>query len=144
MSEIAKASATKAGPDLRVDVMQSQLGRARGLGSAKSGTHHWWVERVTSVALIPLTIWFVIVALRLVGHTRVDVAHWAANPINATLAAALVIVTFHHTQLGLQVVIEDYVHAESLKLPSLLVIKGAAFLLGLAGLLSILKLAFTG
>lgn len=144
MPETAKASTTKTGPGLRVDVMQSQLGRARGLGSAKSGTHHWWVERVTSVALIPLTIWFVIVALRLVGHSRLDVAHWAANPINATLAAALVIVTFHHTQLGLQVVIEDYIHAESMKLPILLVIKGAAFLLGLASLLSIIKLAFTG
>ncbi len=144
MSETAKASAVKTGSGLHVGVMQSQLGRVRGLGSARSGTHHWWAERVTSIALIPLTIWFVIAALRLVGHSRLDVAHWAANPINATLAAALVIATFHHTQLGLQVVIEDYIHVESVRMPLILVIKGAAFLLGLACLVSILKLAFTG
>lgn len=144
MSETAKASAIKTGSGLHVGVMQSQLGRVRGLGSARSGTHHWRAERLTSIALVPLTIWFVIVALRLVGHSRLDVAHWAANPINAALAAALVIATFHHTQLGLQVVIEDYVHEEKLKMPSLLAIKGAAFLLGLMSLMSILKLAFMG
>lgn len=144
MSETAKASAIKTGSGLHVGVMQSQLGRVRGLGSARSGTHHWRAERLTSIALVPLTIWFVIVALRLVGHSRLDVAHWAANPINAALAAALVIATFHHAQLGLQVVIEDYVHEEKWKMPSLLLIKGAAFLLGLMSLMSILKLAFLG
>ncbi len=144
MSETAKTSTTKTGGKLHVGVMQSELGRARGLGSARSGTHHWWAERVTSMALVPLTIWFVIAALRLVGHTRGDVAHWAANPVNATLGAALVIVTFHHMQLGLQVVVEDYIHAESMRMPMILAIKGAAFLLGLASLVSILKLAFMG
>ena len=144
MSETGKASAIKTGSGLHVGVMRSQLGRVRGLGSARSGTHHWYVERLTSLALIPLTVWFVIVALRLVGHSRLDVAHWAANPINAALAAALVIVTFHHTQLGLQVVIEDYIHVERVRWPLMLAIKGLAFLLGLACLMSILKLAFLG
>ena len=144
MSETAKASAIKTGSGLHVGVMRSQLGRVRGLGSARSGTHHWWAERLTSIALIPLTIWFVFAALHLVGRPRVDVAHWAANPINATLAAALVIATFHHTQLGLQVVVEDYIHEERMKMPLLLGIKALAFLLGLASLVSIFKLAFTG
>ena len=129
---------------LHVGVMQSQLGRVRGKGSARSGTHHWWAERVTSVALVPLTIWFVLAALHLVGAPRAAVAHWAANPVNATLAAALVIATFHHTQLGLQVVIEDYVHGEGTKMGSILAVKALCFLLGLACLVSILKLAFTG
>jgi len=142
MSESTRASATKAA--LHIDVMRSELGRARGLGSAKSGTHHWVAARVTALALIPLTIWFVFVALKLAGHPRADVAHWAANPVNATLAVALVIATFHHTHLGLQVVVEDYVHVESIRMPVILAIKGLAFLLGLASLVSILKLAFTG
>lgn len=144
MSETSRASATKTGSGLHVGVMRSQLGRVRGLGSAKAGTHHWVAERVTALALIPLTIWFVFAALQLAGHPRADVAHWAANPINATLAAALVIATFHHTQLGLQVVVEDYVHVESVRMPAILAIKGLAFLLGLASLVSVLKLAFTG
>ncbi len=125
-------------------VLRSPLGRARGLGAARSGFAHWWAERVTSVALVPLTLWFVYAVLHLSGRPRADIAHFAANPINAALLLALVLITFHHMQLGLQVVVEDYVHAERVKLASLLAIKGAALMLALACSVAVLKLAFSG
>ena len=145
MSETAKASATHdatAGP--RVQVMRTQLGRVRGLGAAKRGTEAWWAERLTSLALVPLTIWFVFAAFHFTGHSRVDVAHWVANPVNATLMLALVIATFYHMQLGLQVVIEDYIHGEGTRLALLLANKAVAILLGLGSIIAVLKLAFTG
>jgi succinate dehydrogenase / fumarate reductase membrane anchor subunit len=136
MSQTAKA------PQVRV--MRSQLGRVRGLGAARGGTAQWWAERLTSIALVPLTVWFILAALHLAGVPRAGVAHWAANPINAALLVALVIITFHHMQLGLQVVIDDYIHGEGARLAALLAIKGASALLGLIALVAVLKLAFTG
>lgn len=122
-------------------IMRSGLGRARGLGSAKSGTAHWWAERVTSVALVPLTLWFILAMFHLVGVPRVVVILWASNPINATLLLALVLITFHHMALGLQVVIEDYVHAEKTRLGAVLLVKGVTALLALASVIAVLKLA---
>jgi succinate dehydrogenase / fumarate reductase membrane anchor subunit len=145
MSETAKASATRdvtAGP--RVQVMRTQLGRVRGLGAARHGTETWWAERLTGLALVPLTLWFVWAAFALAGHPRADVARWAAHPVNATLLLALVIATFYHMQLGLQVVIEDYVHAEPQRMALLLANRAAAALLGLAAVVAVLRLAFTG
>ena len=121
-------------------VMRSQLGRVRGLGAAKSGVEHWWVERLTSIALVPLTIWFVISALVLVNATQPMVQAWAARPVNTVLLLALVIMTFHHMQLGLQVVIDDYVKAGHLAVT--LLNKGAAVMLGLFSIVAILKMAF--
>ncbi len=135
-------SGTAKAPTVRV--MRSQLGRVRGLGAAKSGTGHWWAERVTSVALVPLTLWFVYACLHLAGMPRADVAHWAANPINAALLLALVLVTFHHMQLGLQVVMEDYIHTEKTRMLALVLMKGVVWLLGLMAVMAALKLAFTG
>jgi succinate dehydrogenase / fumarate reductase membrane anchor subunit len=124
--------------------MRTQLGRVRGLGAARHGTEAWWAERLTSLALIPLTLWFVYAAQHFAGHPRADVAHWIASPVNATLMLALVIATFYHMQLGLQVVIEDYIHREPARVASLLANKAVAFLLGLAAVIATLKLAFTG
>ena len=129
---------------LHVQVLRSQLGRARGLGAARTGTAVWWAERVTSVALVPLTLWFVYAVLHLTGKPRAGVAHFVANPVNATLMVALLVIVFHHTQLGLQVVIEDYVHVERVKMPLLLAIKAACALLAVAGVISVLKLALAG
>ncbi len=136
MSQTAKA------PQIRV--MRSQLGRVRGLGAARGGTAQWWAERLTSIALVPLTLWFILAALHLAGLPRAGVAHWAANPINAALLVALVITTFHHMQLGLQVVIDDYIHREAARMAALLAIKGGSALLGLIALVAVLRLAFTG
>ena len=120
--------------------MRSQLGRVRGLGAAKSGVEHWWVERLTAIALIPLTIWFVVSVLTLIGASQPTVVAWAARPVNTVLLLAMVIMTFHHMQLGLQVVIDDYVKAGHLAVT--LLNKGAAVILGLFAIVAILKMAF--
>jgi succinate dehydrogenase / fumarate reductase membrane anchor subunit len=124
-------------------IMRSGLGRARGLGSAKTGAAHWLAERVSSVALVPLTLWFVLAVFRLAGGTRLDVAHFLASPLNATLMLALIAVTFQHMAMGLQVVMEDYMHHEKQRLAAVLVMKGATSLLAIAAALSVLKLALT-
>ena len=143
MSETAK-SATLRTDVPKVRVMRTPLGRVRGLGAAHGGTRHWWAQRLTAIALVPLALWFVASIVHLVGAPRPVVAHWMAHPINAALLAALVIATFHHAQLGLQVVVEDYVHDDRVRMAALLLIKGAAALLGLLALYAVLKLAFSG
>jgi succinate dehydrogenase / fumarate reductase, membrane anchor subunit len=125
---------------LQVHIMRSQLGRARGLGAAKSGAAHWWAQRVTAVALIPLSLWFVCAALRLVGASHEEMLAWISGPIPVVLLIALVLASFYHLALGLQAVIDDYVHGEVARLATLLVIKGVIILLTLTCLISILKL----
>lgn len=126
----------------KVEIMRSQLGRARGMGAAKSGVHHWWAERVTAIALVPLTLWFVFAVLHLVGAPQAGVHAFVANPINTVLLLALVAMTFHHMQLGLQVVIEDYIHRQPTQRAAVLVNKGIALVLGLLCAVSILRMAF--
>jgi succinate dehydrogenase / fumarate reductase membrane anchor subunit len=121
-------------------IMRSPLGRVRGLGSSRSGTSLWWAQRLTAFALLPLTLWFVCAIIRLAGLPRAAVQSWASSPLVATLLIALIAATFHHLQLGVQVVIEDYVHGPA-KLVSLLVVKAAALLLALVAIISALKLA---
>ncbi len=123
-----------------VDIMRSPLGRARGLGAAKQGAAHWWVQRVTSLALIPLTLWFLCAMVRMIGATRQDIVSWMAGPLPIVLMIALVIATFHHLQSGLQVVIEDYVDKDWLRIGSILLIKGLSVLLALACIVSVLRL----
>jgi len=124
--------------------LRSPLGRARGLGSAKDGTHHWWAQRVTAIALVPLTVWFVASIIGLVGASRIDLQAWVASPVVAVLLMILVAATFHHARLGVQVVIEDYVHHEGVKVALLLAVNGTALLFGAVAVFSILKLAFGG
>ncbi len=120
--------------------LRSPLGRVRGLGSAKEGVNHWWAQRLTALALIPLAVWFVISLLVLTGADHAAVRAWAASPVVAGLLILLLIATFYHAYLGLQVVVEDYVHGEGLKLLLLLTIKGAAWLLAVIGVVSVLVL----
>jgi succinate dehydrogenase / fumarate reductase membrane anchor subunit len=120
--------------------LRSPLGRARGLGSAKDGTHHWWAQRVTAIALVPLVVWFAVGVLRLAGAPHAAVTQWIAHPVNAVLLAALVVAVFHHAQLGLQVVIEDYVHGEALRIAALLAVKAASWLLAVASLFAIVRI----
>lgn len=128
----------------QVVIMRSMLGRARGLGAAKSGTQHWKSQRVTAIALIPLSLWFVVSIFGLIGAPRAAVATWAAGPVTATLLLATIVALFQHMYLGVQVVIEDYVHAERPRVAWLLAAKGATALLALAAVVAVLKLAFTG
>ena len=124
----------------QVRIMRSQLGQVRGLGSAKSGAAHWWAQRLTAVALVPLTLWFVWSALRLVGAPHEALLAWIGGPIPVVLFIALILATFYHLALGMQVVIEDYVSGELPRLITLLAIKGVIILLALTCLISILKL----
>ena len=123
---------------------RSPLGTVRGLGSAKDGTAHWWAQRITAVALVPLAIWFVIGLLLLVGQDRAAVVAWFRNPISATLMVLLIGATFHHAQLGVQVVIEDYIHGEGAKLALIMFVKFAALVLAGIGIVSVLRIAFGG
>ena len=123
---------------------RTPLGRVRGLGSAKDGTHHWWAQRLTAIALVPLVIWFVISVLTMVGSDRATLVAWLGNPVTAALMVMLILAVFHHAQLGLQVVIEDYVHSESWKIGLIIFVKFAALLLGGIAVISVLKLAFGG
>ena len=124
----------------QVDIMRSPLGRARGLGTAKAGAAHWWTQRLTSIALLPLTLWFLCAAVRMIGATRDDVVFWMAGPLPIVLIITLVIATFHHLQLGLQVVIEDYVNNDWLRIGSIMLVKGLSLLLALACIVSVLRL----
>jgi succinate dehydrogenase / fumarate reductase membrane anchor subunit len=123
-----------------LDIMRSPLGRARGLGSAKAGAEHWWVQRLTSIALVPLTLWFLCAMIRMIGATRDDIVSWMAGPLPIVLMIALVVATFHHLQAGLQVVIEDYVDHSWLRIGSILLVKGLSLLLALACIVAVLRL----
>ena len=124
--------------------LQHPLGRVRGLGSAKAGSHHWWSQRVTAVALVPLTLWFVYSALMLAGSDYESGIKWLAQPTNGIFMVLLVISTFHHLQLGLQVIIEDYVHHEAVKLIALVVMKLSSIGFAVAAIFSIIKVSFGG
>ena len=121
--------------------MRSPLGRALGLGSAKKGVEHWWVQRVTAVALVPLAIWFVIALLQLMGGDLASVQHWLGRPVPAVLMVLFLIASFYHAALGLEVVIEDYVHTELTKLGLVLLVRFAAVALAVAGIFAVLRLA---
>jgi len=125
---------------VHVAVMRSQLGRVRGLGAAKSGVGHWWAQRLTALALAPLSLWFVFSLLHLLGAPHEAVVDWLSGPWTIVLMLVLVVTTFHHLQLGLQVVIEDYIHNDATRLAALLAVKAAAVLLGMACVVSVLKL----
>ena len=121
--------------------MRSPLGRAIGLGSAKEGVEHWWRQRVTALALVPLTLWFVIAVIALVGADHAAFVAWVRNPMAALLLVLLLVATFYHTALGLQVVIEDYVHSEAMRLAALLLMRLLCVVFAVRGIFAVAKLA---
>jgi succinate dehydrogenase / fumarate reductase membrane anchor subunit len=124
--------------------LRSPLGRAIGLGSAKEGVEHWWRQRMTALALVPLALWFVIEVVGLVGADRAAMVAWMHNPMASVFMILLIVATFYHAALGLQVVIEDYIHAEAMRLGALIVIRVLCILFVVRGVLAVLKLAFAG
>ncbi len=128
---------------ISIDVRRSQLGRARGVGAGHSGVGQWRTERITSIALVPLTLWFIYAMLHLAGAPQPAVAAWAGNPINATLLLVLILVTFQHMHLGLQVICEDYVSNKWQMTLMILGAKAASLVLGLLASIAVLKLALT-
>ena len=121
---------------------RTELGRVRGLGAAREGVHHWWMQRVSAIALVPLTLWFVIA---LVAHTGADYATtraWLGSPVTFGSMLLLIGATFYHAQLGLQVVIEDYIHHEGWKIALILLTKLTSLVLALAAIGALLFIAF--
>jgi succinate dehydrogenase / fumarate reductase membrane anchor subunit len=121
---------------------RAPLAKVRGLGSAKSGTHHWWLQRLTAVALIPLSLWFVASLISVATADYATAIAWLRSPLATVLCCALIVATFYHGQLGLQVVLEDYVHTEWLKLASIVLTQLLSLLLATACLFAVLSIAF--
>ncbi|MBL6617835.1 MAG: succinate dehydrogenase, hydrophobic membrane anchor protein [Reyranella sp.] len=124
--------------------LRTHLSRARGLGSAKDGLHHWWAQRITAVALIPLVVWFAISLIMLSGADYGVVRAWLGSPVVMVLLILTIVVGLHHGQLGMQVVIEDYIHSDGWKLAYIMLIRFIAVLFGLAGIVAILRIGFGG
>jgi succinate dehydrogenase / fumarate reductase, membrane anchor subunit len=122
----------------------SPLRRARGLGSAKDGTHHWWMQRVTALALVPLVLWFVFLTIGLAGAEYYEMTAIMQRPVNAILMILLVTGTFYHAALGFQVVLEDYVSHEWTRKLSIITIKLLCVAGYVACLYSILKIGLGG
>lgn len=139
-------SSSSSGNAARPTVLRTALGRVLGLGSLRGGTEHWLGQRLTALALVPLSLWFTIQVIRLV-HGHADLAAikaWLANPVCASVLILTLGVTFHHAVNGLQVVIEDYVHTPCVKIASLVAVRFAGYALAVIGMLSVLKLAVGG
>ncbi|MEI6986454.1 MAG: succinate dehydrogenase, hydrophobic membrane anchor protein [Rhodospirillaceae bacterium] len=124
--------------------MVTDLARARGLGASHTGTEHWWTQRLTSLALLPLSLWFIYSIVRLVGADYAMVKAWLSSPLSATLAIALVILTFHHAASGMEVIFEDYIYCKCAKLTAIIAIKFVSALGAIICILSVLKLALGG
>jgi succinate dehydrogenase / fumarate reductase membrane anchor subunit len=122
--------------------LRTPLKRAKGLGSAKSGVGNWLAERITAAALVPLVVWLVIGVIVHVGADYEVVRGWIGSPVHAVLFVLLIGITAHHAQLGMQVICEDYIHSDGLKITSIVMIKFAAFVLAAAGIFAVLSIAF--
>jgi succinate dehydrogenase / fumarate reductase, membrane anchor subunit len=123
--------------------LRSPLGRVLGTGSAKEGVQHWWLQRLTSIALVPLTVWFVVSLLSLPSLEHVTVISWMAQSWTALLLILFILVATWHSQLGVRVVVEDYVHGGA-KTLTLVVITFVHALVAAAGVFAVLKVAFGG
>ena len=121
--------------------LRSPLSRAIGLGSAKQGAEHWWAQRVSALALVPLALWFVIAVIELAGADRALFVAWVRQPLPAVLLVLLLIATFYHGALGLQVVIEDYVENEARRFGLVIAVRFLAIVFVVRGILAVLKLS---
>ncbi len=121
--------------------LQSPLARVRGLGSAKQGAHHWWMQRLTAVALILLSLWFVISVLQLGTMSYEEVRAWISDPLSTVLFLVMLVALYYHASLGVQVVIEDYVESEGRKIVALILIKFVAFFAAAVAIYSVLKVS---
>lgn len=122
---------------------RTPLARARGLGSAKDGLGHWWAQRLTAVALIPLVVWFAISLVMLSGADYATVRAWIGAPLVMVLLILTIGIGLHHAQLGMQVVIEDYTEG-AWRLTLIVLVKFLAVLFGLSAIVAILRIGFGG
>lgn len=119
--------------------LQSPLARVRGLGSAKTGTTHWWMQRVSAVALIPLTIWLITFLDLSLNAPFQETLTWLTTPLNTVCIVAWIVIAFYHAAMGLQVVIEDYIAAEGIKVVAVWAVNLSFLLLALAALLAVFR-----
>ena len=124
--------------------LRTPLARARGLGSARDGLKHWWAQRLTAIALIPLIVWFAISLVMLSGADYDIARAWIGSPLVMVLLILTIVIGLHHGQLGLQVVIEDYVHGDGWKLALIVAVRFVAVIFGLAAVVAILRIGFGG
>ena len=128
----------------RSRALRSKLGRVRGLGSTHEGVHHWWAQRMSAVALLPLSLWFIYSLITLTGADYAGFHSWLSEFGNSVFLVLFIVAMFHHAQLGMQVVVEDYVHSEVWKVGLLLAIKYGAVLFGASGVFAVLKISLAG
>ena len=121
--------------------MRTAIGSVRGLGSAREGVGHWKLQRLTAIGGVLLAIWLVISALSLAGADYATARAWLARPLNTTLMLLLVVSMWWHAKLGVQVVIEDYVHNEGAKVASMVVLVLLTWLFAGLSAVSVLKVA---
>lgn len=121
--------------------LRTPLAAARGLGAAKSGFSHWWQSRITSIALVPLTLWFVFAIAGLGSMDHAAFVAWVRSPLVTALLILSLAVTVYHMMLGLRVIVEDYVQVEWIKVTGILVINFVSILIGVVGLVSVLKIS---
>ncbi|MEM9289422.1 MAG: succinate dehydrogenase, hydrophobic membrane anchor protein [Pseudomonadota bacterium] len=121
--------------------LKTPLGQVRGLGSAKSGTHHWWLQRVTAIGMLLLMIWFVVSLIGLRGASFEEATAWISQPLVSVIMLVLIGTAFYHMRLGIQVVIEDYLHG-ALRIAGIVALNFGTALLSAACLFSVLKIAF--
>ncbi len=122
--------------------LQTPLGRVRGLGSAGNGVHHWWVQRLTSLALVPLAVWLLVSLLTLPALDFVTLVSWMAGLWTASLLILFVLIASWHSSLGIQVILEDYVHDNGLKTLSLVLSGFVHAVLAALGVFAVLRIAF--
>jgi succinate dehydrogenase / fumarate reductase membrane anchor subunit len=120
----------------------SPLNKVLGLGSAKGGSEHWWIQRVSAIALVPLCLWLLIAVAGLGDYSYASVTTWIASPLNSILLILLVLTMVYHSHLGIQVVVEDYVHGKAMKTATLVITSLAHLFLGCAGVYSIVRIGF--
>ena len=120
--------------------LRSPLANVRGLGSAREGTQHFWYQRITAIILVPLSLWFMATIVMLTSSEYQSIILWIQAPINAVLLLVFILALFFHAQLGVQVVIEDYIHSEWQKISCLILVKFIILISGLASALAILKI----
>ena len=124
--------------------LRSPLGRVLGAGAAHDGVRHWWRQRLTSIALVPLTVWFVVSLLALPSLGHATLVAWMSQSWTALLLILLVLTAAWHSQLGVRVVVEDYVHSTGARTLTLVVLGFAHVLLAAAGVFAVLRVAFGG
>jgi succinate dehydrogenase / fumarate reductase membrane anchor subunit len=123
---------------------KSPLARARGLGSAKTGTFQWWMQRVTAVALIPLSFWLITFLDLSLNAPYQQTVEWLVAPVNTLCITTWIIAVFYHAALGLQVVIEDYIAAEGIKIIAVWTVNLSFLLLALAALIAVFRTLLIG